>query len=37
MLTIKDLLECEVDFGHQPRRWNPKMKDIRGLTLFVEF
>jgi len=26
MVTIKDLLECGVHFGHQTRRWNPKMK-----------
>lgn len=26
MITMKDLLECGVHFGHQTRRWNPKMK-----------
>ena len=26
MVTMKDLLECGVHFGHQKRRWNPKMK-----------
>jgi small subunit ribosomal protein S2 len=25
--TIKDLLEAGVHFGHQTRRWNPKMKE----------
>ena len=25
-VTMKDLLECGVHFGHQKRRWNPKMK-----------
>jgi len=25
-LTVKDLLEAGVHFGHQTRRWNPKMK-----------
>jgi len=25
-VTMKDLLECGVHFGHQTRRWNPKMK-----------
>ena len=25
-LTIRDLLEAGVHFGHQTRRWNPKMK-----------
>jgi len=25
-ITIKDLLESGVHFGHQTRRWNPKMK-----------
>jgi small subunit ribosomal protein S2 len=25
MVTMKDLLECGVHFGHQTRRWNPKM------------
>ena len=26
MVTMRDLLECGVHFGHQVRRWNPKMK-----------
>lgn len=26
MVTMRDLLECGVHFGHQTRRWNPKMK-----------
>ncbi len=26
MITMRDLLECGVHFGHQTRRWNPKMK-----------
>ncbi|NKQ41376.1 MAG: 30S ribosomal protein S2 [Sulfurovum sp.] len=26
MVTMKDLLECGMHFGHQTRRWNPKMK-----------
>jgi len=26
MVTMKDLLECGVHFGHQTRRWNPKVK-----------
>lgn len=26
MVTMKDLLECGVHFGHQTRKWNPKMK-----------
>jgi len=25
-ITIKDLLEAGVHFGHQTKRWNPKMK-----------
>jgi len=25
-VTIKDLLEAGVHFGHQTKRWNPKMK-----------
>ncbi len=25
-VTIKELLECGAHFGHQTRRWNPKMK-----------
>jgi len=30
--TMKDLLECGVHFGHQKRKWNPKMrKYIFGL------
>jgi len=24
--VLKQLLECGVHFGHQTRRWNPKMK-----------
>ncbi len=26
-ITIKDLMEAGVHFGHQTKRWNPKMKD----------
>ncbi|MCJ7436748.1 MAG: 30S ribosomal protein S2, partial [Acidimicrobiia bacterium] len=26
VVTMKQLLEAGVHFGHQPRRWNPKMK-----------
>ena len=26
MVTMRDLLECGVHFGHQTRRWNQKMK-----------
>ena len=26
-VSIKDLLEAGVHFGHQTRRWNPKMKE----------
>src|SRR5262252_8407348 len=26
VVSMKDLLEAGVHFGHQPRRWNPKMK-----------
>jgi small subunit ribosomal protein S2 len=26
--TMKDLLEAGVHFGHQTKRWNPKMKDF---------
>lgn len=26
LLTVKDLLEAGAHFGHQTRRWNPKMK-----------
>ncbi|HEX5043963.1 MAG TPA: 30S ribosomal protein S2, partial [Candidatus Polarisedimenticolaceae bacterium] len=26
-VSMKDLLEAGVHFGHQTRRWNPKMKD----------
>lgn len=25
-VTLQDLLECGVHFGHQTKRWNPKMK-----------
>ncbi|MBM4125350.1 MAG: 30S ribosomal protein S2, partial [Nitrospira sp.] len=25
MITIKELLEAGVHFGHQTNRWNPKM------------
>ena len=25
-ITLKELLEAGVHFGHQPRRWNPRMK-----------
>ena len=26
-VTMKELLEAGVHFGHQIRRWNPKMKE----------
>ena len=26
-VTLKELLEAGVHFGHQTRRWNPKMKE----------
>ncbi|MYA78510.1 MAG: 30S ribosomal protein S2, partial [Gemmatimonadetes bacterium] len=26
--TIQDLLDAGVHFGHQTRRWNPKMKEF---------
>ena len=26
-ITMKELLEAGVHFGHQTRRWNPKMKE----------
>ena len=26
VITMKQLLEAGVHFGHQTRRWNPKMK-----------
>ncbi|ECL2195136.1 TPA: 30S ribosomal protein S2 [Campylobacter jejuni] len=26
MVSMRDLLECGVHFGHQTRRWNPKME-----------
>ncbi len=38
-ITITDLLEAGVHFGHQTRRWNPKMKKYiygtrNGITIF---
>ena len=27
-ITMKSLLEAGVHFGHQKRRWNPKMDDF---------
>jgi len=27
-VTMKELLEAGVHFGHQVRRWNPKMKEF---------
>ena len=26
IVSMRDLLECGVHFGHQTKRWNPKMK-----------
>jgi len=26
MITVRELLEAGAHFGHQTRRWNPKMK-----------
>ncbi len=28
VISMKQLLEAGVHFGHQTRRWNPKMKKI---------
>ena len=28
VVTMKELLEAGVHFGHQTRRWNPKMKQF---------
>lgn len=38
-ITIKDLLEAGVHFGHQKKRWNPKMKPYiygarNGISIF---
>ncbi|HEY7516609.1 MAG TPA: 30S ribosomal protein S2, partial [Vicinamibacteria bacterium] len=27
-VSLKDLLEAGVHFGHQTKRWNPKMKEF---------
>ncbi len=37
VISMKQLLEAGVHFGHQTRRWNPKMKDISSLkeTVFT--
>jgi small subunit ribosomal protein S2 len=33
VITMKQLLEAGVHFGHQTRRWNPKMaKEREGLN-----
>ena len=32
--SMKQLLECGVHFGHQTRRWNPKMKPYN-VTAFT--
>ena len=30
---MKQLLEAGVHFGHQTRRWNPKMAPYKDITL----
>src|SRR6185503_20680801 len=39
-VTIKDLVEAGAHFGHQKRRWNPKMErfifDIRGGLYIID-
>jgi small subunit ribosomal protein S2 len=39
-ITIKDLVESGAHFGHQKRRWNPKMKrfifDVRGGLYIID-
>jgi len=35
-ITIRELLEAGVHFGHQTKRWNPKMKNI-SLAQEMEF
>ena len=37
VISMKQLLEAGVHFGHQTRRWNPKMKQyiLRNETVFI--
>ena len=39
-VTVKDLLEAGLHFGHQTKRWNPKMKrfifDARGGIYIID-
>ena len=35
VISMKQLLEAGVHFGHQTRRWNPKMKNISSLKEMV--
>ena len=35
VISMKQLLEAGVHFGHQTRRWNPKMKNISLLKEMV--
>lgn len=35
VISMKQLLEAGVHFGHQTRRWNPKMKNISSLREMV--
>ena len=32
VVTMRQLLESGVHFGHQTRRWNPKMKRFMGWS-----
>ena len=35
VISMKQLLEAGVHFGHQTRRWNPKMKNTSSLREMV--
>ena len=35
VISMKQLLEAGVHFGHQTRRWNPKMKRYILLNVMV--
>ena len=35
VISMKQLLEAGVHFGHQTRRWNPKWKNISSLREMV--
>ena len=36
VVSMKQLLEAGVHFGHQTRRWNPKMAEVLYIAPYIK-